>query len=225
MDHLHPRTDAFGESSLSDPPRSTNQRHIANLNPPMSDLSLAIRVMAHPFRTYASIARGDEPMPAIRDGALKLLFVLASFVALTTTGRLAPIEIAVAMVSFIYVPIVHAASTTLALRALAKKASLRDAIALSYAGYGPWLLFFVIVSGLCLFVPSPAQTLFRVLPPLVLATFVWGIVVTYGSFRHGLELTRPRAIGATFIHYLTEIGFVVAYYVVAGALLPQVIPQ
>ncbi len=222
MNHLLGRTDAPATSSG----HSTTARQIANVKPPMSDLSLTLRVMAQPFRTYGAIARGDEPMPDWRVGALKLLFVLASFVALTATGRLAPIEIVVAMVSFTYVPVVHAASTALAVRAVAKgKASTKDAIALAYAGYGPWLLFFVIVSGLALFVPSPAQTLLRVVPPLVLVTFVWGIVVTYGSFRRGLELAGARAGAATFIHYLIMIAFVVGYYVIAGALLPQVLPQ
>ena len=185
--------------------------------------SAAARVMFRPFRTYAELAKAPaDETPTILGGALRLLFVIGAVVAITATGRLAPIELFIATFSFAYVPVIQLIALAVALRAVARETPIRRAFALYLAGHGPWLLTLLVVAAVCLLAPSPASVLFALLPPLVLVTFAWSGVLTFACLRRGLGLGRARAGIATAIHTVVLTSLVVGYYLSMNQLGPQI---
>jgi hypothetical protein len=181
------------------------------------------RLMFRPFRGYAELAEatGDET-PTVTEGALRLLFVVGAIVAVTASGRLAPIEHGVAMGSFAYVPLAQLVAMTVAVRAVSRTTPIRRAFALYLAGHGPWFFTLLTIAALCLVVPAPAGVLFRVVPPLVLFTFGWSGVLTYACFQRGLGLSKGRAGLATALHMIALTAVVVGYYLGMGQLWPQI---
>ena len=63
--------------------------------------------MLRPFRGYRELVAEAEP-PSFVLGVARFLVVVGAFVALTVTGRLAPVEMGQAMFSFTWIPLVHA---------------------------------------------------------------------------------------------------------------------
>lgn len=192
----------------------------------MIAFSRPVRLMVRPFRGYAALASaGEGPgSPTVLAGILRFLFVFGAFVSLTATGRLAPNELVSGMISFAYVPVVHAIALTAAIHAMARNVRVARAFALFAEGYAPWLLFMWLVAGGSLFAPSPARLLSGSSVWLILGAQLWGGVLTFACFRSGLGLTRRRAAAATAIHYFTYTSLIVGYYVAAGQLLP-IIPR
>jgi hypothetical protein len=126
------------------------------------------------------------------------------------------------MISFAYVPVVHAIAVALATRSVAREVRITRAFALYAEGYGPWYVFMLLVAGGSLFAPSPARLLTAVGGWLLLAALVWSIVLTFACFRSGLALSRRRAATATALHYVIVAGLVLGYFLAAGQLLPIV---
>lgn len=179
-------------------------------------------LLVRPFRGYAELASASgEDAPTITGGALRLLFVIGAVVALTATGRLAPIELVVAMGSFIYVPLAQLVAVGTALRIAAPTTPLRRAFALYLAGHGPSLVALLGLAALCLLASAPARVLFAVGPPLVLGALAWGSVLTYACFRRGLALPTARAAAATALYLIVLTAIVVGYYLGMGQLGPQ----
>lgn len=180
-------------------------------------------LLVRPFRGYEELASATpEEAPTIREGVLRLLFVVGGVVALTATGRLAPLELIIAMGSFAYVPAIQLVAVAVALRALSPKTPLRRAFAFYLVSHGPWIVTLLAIAALCLFVPSPARVLLRVVPPLVLLTFPWSFVLTYACFSRGLGISRSRAAGAAALQLVILIALVVGYYLAMGQLGPQI---
>ena len=146
----------------------------------------------------------------------------AAGVAITATGRLAPLELFIATFSFAYVPLIQLIALAAAVRAVAKGTPIRRAFALYLAGHGPWLLTLLVVAAVCLLAPAPATVLFSLLPPLVLFTFAWGGLLTFACFRSGLAVSRARAGIATAIHTVVLTSLVVGYYLSMNQLGPQI---
>lgn len=190
----------------------------------MLAFSTPARLMVRPFRAYAALARAEEGhgRPTVTGGMARLLFVLGAFVSLTATGRLAPVELASAMISFAYVPIVHAIAVGVATRSVAREIPVARAYALYAEGYGPWFLLLLVVAAGSLFAPAPARLLTAVGGWMMLAALLWGGVLTFACFRSALGLSRRRAATATALHYVIVTGLVVGYFLAAGQLLPIV---
>lgn len=188
----------------------------------MSALSNPARLMVRPFRVYAelAVAREGAGGPTAAVGAARFLFVFGAFVSLTATGRLAPSELLSGIISFAYVPIVHAVALGVATRSVAREVRLGRAFALYAEGYGPWFLMMLLVAGSSLFAPAPAGLLAATAPLLGLAAMSWSGVLTFACFRSGLGLSRRRAATATALHYVIIIGLYVGYFLAAGQLLP-----
>jgi hypothetical protein len=187
-------------------------------------LSPPIRLLVRPFRGYEELAAAtSDDAPTIAGGALRLLFVIGATVALTATGRLAPIELAVAMVSFAYVPLVQLVSLAAALRLVARSVPFKRAYALHLAGNGPFVIGLVAIAAVALLAPaeSTAPILLAFVPPLVLLTLVWSGFLTYACFRRGLGLGRARAGLAALAQTIFMVSVVVAYYLGMGQLAPQ----
>ena len=183
--------------------------------------SSAARLLVHPFRGYEELAsQQGEDAPTIAGGAVRLLFVIGAAVAITATGRLAPVELAIATLSFAYVPVIQLIALAAALRVVAKGAPTGRAFALYLAGHGPWLVTLLLVTAVCLLAPAPAAVLFAALPPAVVLTFLWSGVLTFACFRRGLGLGRARAGIATAIHALVLTSLVLGYFLSMNQLGP-----
>lgn len=182
-------------------------------------------VMIRPFRTYATLAAESpdaEDAPTVVGGVLRLLFVLAATIAFTATGRLAPFELGSAMISFAYVPLVEVLAVAAVLRVFARGPNgmpFTRAYALYLVGLGPWLLFFVFASALCLFTPNPSRA-FPVLGIALVVADVWGIVLTCAWLKRGLGLGALRTAGAMLLFYVVVHAIVLGYYLAAGQLRP-----
>ena len=184
------------------------------------ELSAAARVLVRPFRGYEALAKDA---PTITEGALRLLFVIGAVVAVTATGRLAPLELVVAMGSFAYVPIVQLVALSVPLRAVARQTSIKRAFALYLAGHGPAIVVLLVIAFVALLAPaeSTAAVLLRVVPLLVLAMLLWGSFMTYACFRSGLGLSRLRAGIGVALHFVVVVAVVVGYFLAMGQLGPQ----
>jgi len=187
----------------------------------MSLLSTPALLMAHPFRGYAELAAENRPArPAVTRGMLRFLFVFGAFVAITATGRLAPMELGSAMISFAYVPVVHAAAAGLAVRIVARDVPLPRMLALYTESYGPWFFFVLLVAGGTIFGPEPGGLLSTVLAGVALGGIAWSGMLTYACFRSGLGLSRVRAAAALATHHLLILALYILYFLAAGQLLP-----
>ena len=178
------------------------------------------RLLVRPFRAYGDLA---EAPPTIVEGALRLLFVIGAVVAITATGRLAPLELVVAMGSFAYVPLVQLLAMAAAVRAVSRSAPIKRAFALYLAGHGPGIVVLLVIAFACLLTPaeSTAVVMLRIVPLLVLAMLLWGGFTTYACFRSGLGLSRLRAGIAVAIHFVVLVALVLAYFLAMGQLGPQ----
>jgi hypothetical protein len=194
------------------------------------------RVMAHPFRAYASLAIDDPEEQPVRALALRVAFimlVLAGFVSLTAAGRLVAFHVASTMLAWSFVPAVQAAVFVAVVRLLGgprgpqAARELVSALGLYFTGHGPWLLFLLSLAGVCLFAPDVAAAMtwllgHGVLPGAMLATIVWSIVLTFACFRAGLGFTRARAGAATALFYVGFSSVIVGYYLSMNEIQPQV---
>jgi hypothetical protein len=189
------------------------------------------RVMAHPFRAYASLAASPDPWPrralAARGG--RILVVLAGFVSLTAAGRLVAFHVVGSMIAWSFVPAVQAAVFALVLRLLdpaRPRAALVPALSLYFTGHGPWLVFLLLVAGVCLFSPDVYTTMMGLLrsgalPIAMLVVIVWSMVLTFACFRSGLGFPRGRAGGATALFYAGFTVAIVGYYLSMNEIQPQ----
>lgn len=179
------------------------------------------RLLVRPFRGYDELARAtSDEAPSLAGGALRLLFVIGATVAVTATGRLAPIELVVAMVSFAYVPLIQLLAVAFAVRTVSRTTPLARAFAFHLAGRGPWLVVMLVLAAICLLVPSPATVLFAVVPGLVLFAFGWEGVLTYACFRRGLGFASGRAATATGLYTMSLTALVIVYFLGMGQLGP-----
>lgn len=188
--------------------------------------SNSLQLLFHPFRVYERLARAEDERdvpPSILRGVARLLFVLATTVAITASGRFAPFEIVGAAISFAWVPCVQLLALAVALGLTARHVSLRKAFALYLEGQGVWLIVLTAIVGSCLFVPvdaPPATSLLRLAPILVGVAFLSGAFLNYALFRAGLGLGRGRALVATATYYVVAHVIIFGYFLAAGQLLP-----
>ena len=189
------------------------------------------RVMARPFVTYAELAAAPEPRPrsALAVRVAMILLVLAGFVSLTTAGRLVAFHVVGTMISWSFVPAVQALVFALVLRLLdppRARSGLVPALSLYFTGHGPWLIFLLLVAGICLFVPDVYTTMMRllgsgVLPLAMLGIIVWSMVTTFACFRAGIGFSRGRASAATALFYMGFTVVIVGYYLAMNQIQPQ----
>jgi hypothetical protein len=187
------------------------------------------RVMVRPFGAYADLALGEDDHPA-RTAAARValfLFVSGAFVSLTSAGRLVAFHVASTMVFWAFIPAVQAAVFLVTLRVVGgRPASRAAALALYFAGHGPWMVLFLLLAGVCLFVPDVYATmtwLLRrgVIPVLLLVTIAWSGLLTFACFRAGVGMTRRRAGAATALFYGGFSAVIVGYYLAMNEIQPQ----
>lgn len=190
----------------------------------MSALAGPALLLARPFSGYAALARAEgDDAPTARGGALRILFVLGAVVSLTATGRLAPVEAVIAAGSFAYVPVVQALALAFALRVVAPTVPLARALALHFAGAGPWLLALLGVAAVALLAPRPAPALFTAVPILAVMAWTWGNVLTFALFRSALGLSRARSAAGLLLHLAGINVIVPVYFLAFGQLAPLLV--
>ena len=188
-----------------------------------------MRAAVRPGRTYAAFAAlGPRPDDARVAGAkaLSTLLFVGAFVSFTSCGRLVAAHLLWTIVFWSFVPLVQLGALALVLRALARDRSLAFAARLYFAGHGPWIVFMLALAGVCIFSTDVYAAMMRllvtgILPGALVATFAWGGVLTWATFRRGLGLARGRATAATSIYYAAFIGSIVLYYFVTDQIRPQ----
>jgi hypothetical protein len=190
-------------------------------------VALPFRVMTRPFRAYRQLAAGAE-IPSTRGGtsapialgAGRFLLVLGALVSVSATGRFAPAELGLAMVSFSWLPLVNAVSMALAVRIFAPTFGWKRAFAFYLQGIGPWLLLFLFFIGGVLFAPHSERPSFVLWGPLVLVAAVWSILISYALFCAGFGLARARAAVATLLFWMSNLVLILGYFLAVGQLWP-----
>ena len=182
-------------------------------------LALPIRVMARPFHGYRELAAASET-PSIVLGAGRFLIALGALVSVSATGRFAPIEAFLAMLSFSWLPLVHAISIALTVRVFAPSFGWKRAFAFYLQGIGPWMLLFLVFIGGVIFAPHPERPSFILWGPTLLVASVWSIVISYALYRAGLGLSRGRAALATLLFWVSNHVLILGYFLVVGQLWP-----
>lgn len=154
---------------------------------------------------------------------------MGTYVSLTTSGRLSARHLGFTFLAWWFVPAIQLWALAISSRWVARSTwPAPRLIDLYYRGQAPWLLYLAGFGALAVMTPSP---LTQVRSPvflgsvvlLTLAIVAWGVFLTYAFFRSGLELGRPRALGATATYYLALVGTIVGYYLVAGQLWPLLV--
>jgi hypothetical protein len=188
-----------------------------------------VRVMLRPFRAYRALAEEGwpaRPAPVAITRPLLTLFVIGAFVSLTSMGRLVPSQVVLTMGFWAFAPLLQIAALALALRAARARVSFPRAVALYFAGHGPWLLFLLSIAGVCLLSPNVYATMMGLLqsgalPALLVVIAAWSAVLTWASFRAGMGLSRSRAALATAVFYGAYAGAIVGYYLATNQIQPQ----
>lgn len=184
------------------------------------------RVMTRPFRELRALARE----PVTRGAAIAklglLLVAVGAFASFTSAGRLVAFHVASVAVFYVFMIVDQLVALAAARFVAARRADFWGLVHAHALGYGPWHLFMLAVSGMCLFAPNVGRAFFwllshGVLPLALVATIAWSSVLTYAAFRGALDLDRRRAGLATLTYYLTYVALVVGYYLAMDQIQPQ----
>lgn len=155
--------------------------------------------------------------------ALSLL-TLGTFVSITTAGRVVPWHLVGVAVSWSFLFALQAIALRVSLAAGRAHTPFARAYALYLAGHGPWWLLLTSVAAVCL-VARDVAAVFRALlssgalPAMLLATVLWGAVITHTLMR-AVCPTRGRAALATAAFYATLVALIVGWYVATDELPP-----
>jgi hypothetical protein len=187
-------------------------------------------LLVRPFSTYRALAaaRHERTWRDLVRGVLLELVMVGAFVSLTSAGRLVASHLALTALFWGFLPVLQIGAAAAAVRVAAPRERLIPALSLYFDGLGPWYVFYLALSAMCLFAPDVYRAftaLLRggVLPLYLLGTIGWGVVITWAFLRDGLALPRGRAgIGAA-VFYGIFVGVVVGWFVVTNILPPQVL--
>lgn len=182
-------------------------------------LALPFRLMARPFRGYRELAESAET-PSIALGAGRFLLVLGALVSVSATGRFAPTEAFLAMVSFSWLPLVHLISTALTVRVFKPEFGWKRAFAFYLQGIGPWILLFLFFIGAVIFAPHPERPSFVLWGPLLAVASVWSILLSYALYFAGVGLSKGRAALAALVFWVSNHVLILGYFLAVGQLWP-----
>lgn len=187
-------------------------------------------LLLRPFATYRALA-GDRGERSWRDLVRSILVegvFLGAFVSLTSAGRLVAAHIFFTTVFWGFLPLLQIAAVAAAVRLSAPRERVVPALSLYFEGLGPYYVFFLVLSAICLFVPNvygAMTALLRIgaIPGFLLATIGWGSTITWAFFRAGLGLSRARAGLGAAVFYLIFVGVVLGWYLAWNQIQPQVV--
>lgn len=187
----------------------------------------AFRLLGAPFRGYAELAAQGDDLHA-RTLPWRLLGVLgaiATFVSITTAGRVVFAHLAWSMLAWSFLPALQCVALAVALRGVTPDRSRRAAFSMLLLGTVPWLLLLLCIAGVCLLAPHVASVLFALLrsgalPAALLAALTWGMTLTVALFRGGLGLSRRATARCALRYYASLAAMILAWYAAVGQLLP-----
>jgi hypothetical protein len=183
------------------------------------------RLLARPFATYRALAARNAP--SWREaliGPVLLSLTVACFVSWTTSARLLLVHLALAPVSWAFVPVIQVAALLLTARVWRLRAPTPSLVGLYFRGHLPWLLLIMLLSLLCL-LPGGSWSALKLLAGsgalavLTLVAVAWCVLLTLACFR-ALCRSRRAALGVTATFYAAQVGLGVAYYAATEQLQP-----
>jgi len=191
-----------------------------------SFFSDSVHVAIRPFSFYAQLgAQAPRSLKEVTDGPLTWLLLIAGCVSIFTAGRLVAFHLV--MVSAAWVPLlaVQFAWVVIAARIVDRTRPLAAVIHLHFAGQLPWLAFFLVLAGVCIFAPHVWPVLRIMLTSGALfvgigAVTLWSTLLTWAMFRAGLALSIRRAALGVGVYYGGYAATVVVYYLLTGQLRP-----
>ncbi|MFO0586450.1 MAG: hypothetical protein U0441_02860 [Polyangiaceae bacterium] len=207
-------------------PPSAASRDLPSSGPWSTEAALLVR----PFRTYRELAklRDRRTWRDLARGVAIEMTLLGGFVSITSAGRMVLAHVVFTALFWGFLPALQIGAIFAAVRVAAPRERIAAAASLYFEGLGPWYVFFLALPAVCLLSPDvygTMTTLLRVgaLPAYLLATIVWGGVITWAFFREGLGLTRGRAALGSAVFYVIFVGVVVGYYLACNEIQPQIV--
>jgi hypothetical protein len=187
-------------------------------------------LLVRPFRTYRAQAkrRAERTWRDLGRGVLIQGVFLGALVSLTSAGRLVVSHMALTAVFWGFLPLLQLAAVAAAVRVAAPKERAIVAASLYVEGFGPYYVFFLTLSGICLLAPDVYRVMSAllqagVLPLFLLGTIAWGATITWAFFREGLALPRAKAgLGAAVLYAIT-VGVLLGWYLANNQIQPQVV--
>lgn len=187
-------------------------------------------LLVRPFRTYRELGerRAERTWRDLARGLLIEGVMLGAFVSITSAGRLVIWHVVLTAVFWGFLPLLQIGAVAAAVRAAAPRERLVPAVSLYFEGLGPYHVFYLVLSGICLFAPDvygAMTALLRAgaLPLFLLGTIAWGIVITWAFFREGLGLSRARSGLGAAVFYVIFVGVVLSWYLALNQIQPQVV--
>jgi hypothetical protein len=187
-------------------------------------------LLVRPFATYRGLAeeRGERSARELVRGVLLEGLFLGAFVSLTSAGRLVASHVVFTAVFWGFLPLLQIAAVAAAVRVAAPGERVVPAASLYVEGMGPYYVFFLVLSAICLFAPDVYGAMSALLrayaiPLFLLATIGWGITLTGAFFRAGLALSRARAALGMAVFYAIFVGVVLGWYLALNQIQPQVV--
>ncbi len=187
----------------------------------------AFRLLGAPFRGYAELAAQGDALHAraLPWRLLGVLGVVATFVSITTAGRIVFAHLGWSVLAWSFLPALQSVALAVALRGVAPDRSRRAAFSLLLLGAAPWLLLLLAIAGVCLLAPDVSAALFALLrsgalPVAMLVALAWGMTLTVAMFRAGFGLSRRTTASCALRYYATLVAMIVAWYIAVGELLP-----
>lgn len=187
-------------------------------------------LLVRPFRTYRELGerRAERTWRDLARGLLIEGVMLGAFVSITSAGRLVIWHVLLTAVFWGFLPALQVGAVAAAVRAAAPGERIVPAASLYFDGLGPYYVFYLFLSGVCLLAPDVygAMTgLLRAgaLPLILVGTIAWGVVITWAFFREGLGLSRGRAGRGAAVFYAIFVGVVLSWYLALNQIQPQVV--
>lgn len=188
--------------------------------------------MFRPRATYARLRRegpDGAPLALLVRRPLFLLIVMGAFVSFSSAGRLTAVHLMGTLVFWSFVSVLQMIAVALITATMTKTGgSVARAVDLFFVGQGPWLLFFTLLAGVCLFAPDVYGSFVwllstGVLPGAFLVTFAWGALLTWFFLRRGLEMGVLRALAGGAMYFLLYGGAIVGYFALTNQIQPLVL--
>ena len=187
-------------------------------------------LLVRPFATYRALAgrRAERTWRDLGRGLVLEGALLGAFVSITSAGRLVASHLVFTAIFWGFLPLLQIGAVAAAVRAAAPRERLVPALSLYFEGLGPYYVFYLVLSGICLFSPDvygvfTALLRAGALPLYLLGTIVWGGVITWAFFREGLALPRRRAGLGAAVFYAIFVGVVLGWYLAFNVIQPQVL--
>lgn len=160
-------------------------------------------------------------------GPGKWALFIALAISFTSSARILPEHLVFAPLSWAFLPLWQFLWLWIVYRVLKPNRRFAELSDLYFAGHGPWLLYLLLISGLCIVAPEPWPIFEWLLSSGAmvvsgLGVILWCAWLMVAMFRAGLGLSWWRSIGYSLFFYAGYAACLTGYFVVTGQLGPIV---